>query len=360
MKNRFVYAFVTFLVITGIIVTCCDIATTHKNSTENDAGITVANVGNQSAETPEVTTKPTETPEATTNPTETPEVTTTPTETPEATTKPTETPETTTKPTETPEATTKPTEKPEATTNPTETPEATTNPTETPETQIKFTSEYISEDGFMPYALYTPSTINEDVETPLIVWLHGSGEVGVGKDTFFNSGLLKVMNKWRRQGFNAYVLCPQLAGNYNTGRWNKESTKDNLRSLIDKFIAEHNIDLDRIIIVGHSLGGQGALYMAHELPTYFSRCVVLSGYNPGIEISEIKIPTIGFVGTASAGEDSGSISYMKNYFMEAFGDESTFFFETSHSGVPGAVFSFDTDDDDKSDLIEWMLGEHEF
>ena len=212
----------------------------------------------------------------------------------------------------------------------------------------------------MPYALYTPSTINEDVETPLIVWLHGSGEVGVGKDTFFNSGLLKVMNKWRRQGFNAYVLCPQLAGNYNTGRWNKESTKDNLRSLIDKFIAEHNIDLDRIIIVGHSLGGQGALYMAHELPTYFSRCVVLSGYNPGIEISEIKIPTIGFVGTASAGEDSGSISYMKNYFMEAFGDESTFFFETSHSGVPGAVFSFDTDDDDKSDLIEWMLGEHEF
>ena len=201
MKNRFVYAFVTFLVITGIIVTCCDIATTHKNSTENDAGITVANVGNQPAETPEVTTKPTETPEATTKPTETPE----------------------------------------ATTNPTETPEATTNPTETPETQIKFTSEYISEDGFMPYALYTPSTINEDVETPLIVWLHGSGEVGVGKDTFFNSGLLKVMNKWRRQGFNAYVLCPQLAGNYNTGRWNKESTKDNLRSLIDKFIAEHNL-----------------------------------------------------------------------------------------------------------------------
>ena len=379
MRNRFVSAFVIFLIVIGIIVTCVDYVKTTTNSNEMEAGTAAVSsvtpeTTTKPTETPEATTKPTETPEATTKPTETPETTTKPTETPEATTKPTETPEATTKPTETPEATTKPTETPEATTKPTETPEATTKPTETPEatTQptetpeatepagITFESEYISEEGYMPYALFTPSSVNESEKTPLIVWLHGSGEVGVGEKTFFNSGLLKVMSKWRRQGFNAYVICPQLAGNYNTGRWNKESTRDNLQALLDKFIEEHNIDLDRIIVVGHSLGGQGALYMAHQLPQYFSRCVVLSGYNPGIDISEIKVPTIGFVGTANAGEDTGSISYMKQYFMEEFGDESTFFFETSHGGIPSAVFSFDTDDDDKSDLIEWMLGEFEF
>lgn len=167
---------------------------------------------------------------------------------------------------------------------------------------------------------------SESKKTPLIVWLHGSGKVGVGEETFFNSGLLKTLNKWRRQGFNAYVICPHLSENYNTGRWNKESTRDNLKALLDKFIEEHNIDVDRIIVVGHSLGEQCALYMAYELPEYFSRCVVLSGYNPGIDITKIKIPIIGGVGTESAGEDTGSISYMKQYFMEVFGDENTFFF----------------------------------
>lgn len=225
---------------------------------------------------------------------------------------------------------------------------------------ITFESEYIREDGVMPYALYVPSTLDESKKTPLIVWLHGSGEVGVGENTFFNSGLLKTMEKWKHEGFNSYILCPQLAGNYNTGRWNKETTRDNLQTLLDKFIAEHNIDTERIFIVGHSLGGQGALYMAHELPEYFSRCVVLSGYNSGIDISEIIIPTIGFVGTESAGEDTTSVNYMKNYFRETFGHDNTFFIETSHGGVPNAAFNIDSDDDNRSDLIEWLFGEFEF
>lgn len=351
--KRFVVIFAIILMGIGIIVTCCDLAskTPNSNGAEMQTSQTETSKETEGTEPPGTT--ETQAPETTETPetegTEVPETTGTPE------TEGTKVPETTEKPesegTQTPETTEKP-----------ETQDPTTSKDEegAHEEQIKFESQYISNDGVMPYALYTPSTINVSEKTPLIVWLHGSGEVGSGQETFFNSGLLKTMNKWRRQGFNAYVICPHLTGSYNTGRWNKESTKDNLQELLDKFIKDHNIDLDRIIVVGHSLGGQGALYMAHELPEYFSRCVVLSGYNPGIDISEIEIPTIGFVGTENAGEDAGSVSYMKKYFMEVFGDENTFFFETSHSGIPNAVFSFDTDDDDKSDLVEWMLGEFEF
>lgn len=343
MKVRFVVIFAIILMIIGIIVTCCDLANTTPNS--NEAAQTSQTEATTSKET-----EGTEPPETTE--TQTPETTVTP----EAEgTEGTKVPETTEKPesegTKVPETT----EKPDAQ-------DPTTGKDEegAHEEQIKFESKYVTDDGVMPYALYTPSTINESEKTPLIVWLHGSGEVGCGQETFFNSGLLKTMNKWRRQGFNAYVICPHLSGSYNTARWNRESTKENLQKLLDQIIDEYNIDPERIIVVGHSLGGQGALYMAHELPEYFSRCVVLSGYNPGIDISEIKIPTIGFVGTENAGEDAGSVSYMKTYFMEVFGDENTHFFETSHSGIPSAVFSFDTDDDDKSDVVEWMLGEFEF
>ena len=346
MKVRFVVIFAIILMIIGIIVTCCDLANTTPSS--NEAEMQTSQTETTSKETEETeTTETTGQPE--TEETQGQETTKTPE------TESTEVPETTEK------TGTEGSKEPEATEKPeTQDPTPSKDEEGAAEEHIKFDSKYIRDDGVMPYALYTPSTIDESQKTPLIVWLHGSGEVGVGEETFFNSGLLKTMNKWRRQGFNAYVICPHLTGSYNTGRWNKESTKENLQKLLDQVIDEYNIDPERIIVVGHSLGGQGALYMAHELPEYFSRCVVLSGYNPGIDISEIKIPTIGFVGTKNAGEDEGSISYMKKYFMEVFGDENTFFFETSHSGIPNAVFSFDTDDDDKSDLVEWMLGEFEF
>lgn len=225
---------------------------------------------------------------------------------------------------------------------------------------ITFDGKYISDGEVMPYALYIPSTIDETKKTPLIVWLHGSGEVGAGEKTFFNSGLLETMNNWKLDGFNAYVICPQLVGNWNTGRWNKEATRTNLQELLDKFMNEHNIDSEQVIIVGHSLGGQGALYMAHELPEYFSRCVVLSGYDSGIDISEITIPTIGFVGTSYAGEDGNSISYMKNSLAEVFGIQNVFSIETSHGAVPKTAFNLDSDADSRSDLVEWMLGEFEF
>lgn len=359
MKVRFVAVLAIILMVIGIFVTCFDNANTNPNSSEKEAESTTSVVQEdvQQSEENQTTETTGETQED-----ETPETEST------GETQGAETPSTET------------TEKPQETekkdpTNPTDNPttekteetgktDETEKPKETPSEyfgkDITFKSEYICEEGFMPYALYTPSTINESKKTPLIVWLHGSGEVGVGKDAFFNSGLLKTMNKWRRQGFNAYVICPQLAGNYNTGRWNKESTRDNLQALLDNFIENHNIDTDRIIVVGHSLGGQGALYMAYELPEYFSRCVVLSGYDPGIDIKGIKVPTIGFVGTENAGEDAASVSYMKKYCMEVFGDENIFFMETSHGGVPNAAFSIDTDDDDRSDLVEWMFGEFEF
>ncbi|MBQ7409871.1 MAG: alpha/beta fold hydrolase [Clostridia bacterium] len=255
----------------------------------------------------------------------------------------------------------------EATAEPTE---ETVAPTEPPivseyydqyfDESIEFSSEYISDGEVMPYALYTPSTLDETKKTPLIVWLHGSGEVGVTEGVFWDRGLPKTMNEWGLEGFNAYIICPHLAGNWNTGRWNKDTTKNNLQVLLDKFMMEHNIDTEQVIVVGHSLGGQGALYMAHELPEYFSKCVVLSGYNSGVDISEISIPTIGFVGTREAGEDGTSVNYMVGSMADAFGADKVISLQSSHGNLPRIVFNLDSDGNHRPDLVEWMLGEFEF
>lgn len=222
--------------------------------------------------------------------------------------------------------------------------------------EIMLESEYIADGNNMPYVLYTPSTLDEEKKTPLIVWLHGSGEVGVDSHTFMRRGLPEALSTWELEGFNAYIMCPHLAGKWNVGRWNAPAAKDNLKALIDEFIQEHKIDTENVLIVGHSLGGQGVLYMAHELTGYFSKGVVLSGYTPGVEISEIEIPMLGFVGTTGSGEDGASVSYMKNYFAKAFGEENLFQINTSHGMVPEMTFNIDSDGNNRSDVIEWFLG----
>ena len=224
-------------------------------------------------------------------------------------------------------------------------------------TDIIFEAEYVSNGEVMRHALYTPSSANEGGDIPLIVWLHGSGEVGSGKEALLNSGLPAVINKWDMEGFNSYILCPHLVGDWWANRWNKEEAKESLKKLLDWFISNYNVDTENIIIIGHSLGGQGALYMAHELQEYFSKCVVFSGYVSGIDNSEIEIPIIGYVGKSASGEDGTSENYMRNHFETVFGEDHTFFINASHSGVPKRAMHFDENENGCSDLVEWMFGD---
>ena len=220
---------------------------------------------------------------------------------------------------------------------------------------ITFSYEYISEEDVMPYGLFTPSTAKNNKKTPLIVWLHGSGEKNINKIDFPDRGLPYVLNTWTLEGFNAYVLCPHLTGKWNYGDWHNTKSKENIQTLIDKFTNEHNINTDKIIIAGHSLGAQGALYMAHELPDYFSKMVILSGFWTNVDISKITIPSIGYVGMISYGEHESSSNYMHRYFMPTFGQENTFIMQSSHSNLPFIAFNEDKDNNGNSDVIEWML-----
>lgn len=219
---------------------------------------------------------------------------------------------------------------------------------------ITFSYEWTPDSEHMPYALYTPSCADNYDEIPLIVWLHGSGEKGVSEGTFRTRGLPAVMENWSLEGFNAYVLCPQLYGSFNTGSWNNPTTMNYLKELIDIFISEYNVDPDKVFVSGHSLGGQGCLYMAHELPGYFTACVSLSPYYPNVDMTEVEIPTIAYVGTPEAGEDNTSYRYALQ-LQDILGEEAVTVMSTYHGGVPNMAFNLDKDENGCSDLIEWLF-----
>ena len=198
-----------------------------------------------------------------------------------------------------------------------------------------FTWSYNKSEDLMRYGLYTPSNADEYESIPLVVWLHGSVETGSSERGFYNSGLPNVLNNWKLEGFNAYVLCPHLM----SGDWSNTNTVSKLTALLDFFIAEYNIDTNNIVVVGHSWGGRGALYMAYHMSGYFSKAVALSPYHPGFDLSLISIPTISYVGTS---DDSGSKSFVNNKLKPAIGDENCFVIPAGHGGVPSAAFNDDT------------------
>lgn len=222
----------------------------------------------------------------------------------------------------------------------------------TSDKSITFSYEYKKDDGYMPYALYTPSTSKQsNKKIPLIIWLHGIGDVSGDEEELNDGGMPYAMNNWELEGFNAYVLCPHLTGKY-AHNWHNGTTRERLNNLTNKIIKEKNIDTSKIIITGHSLGGQGALYMAAK-NDYYYKMVVYSGYYPQTPINGIKIPAKAFLGGIS--EDEASVTHMEKFFSPVFGSENLITIEATHKTVPIVALNLDENKDNKSDLIEWML-----
>ena len=233
------------------------------------------------------------------------------------------------------------------------------NTTEFYSENITFTGRYLTDEeaGYgsgLNFGLYTPSTASKNQAIPLIVWLHGDGEKVVGGDSFMKRGFPEILNNWSLEGFNAYILCPHLKGSNSI--WDNSNIKDKLKTLIDSFVKEYNVDTSNIVIAGASRGGIGAMYMAANLPEYFSKCAVMCGYEGGSNYTKITIPTRGWVGKNSTLDSA--YSFMNGKFKKTFGEDNVFVLDTDHGGVPKKAFNLDEDNNGRSDVIEWMFGDY--
>lgn len=119
------------------------------------------------------------------------------------------------------------------------------------------------------YLLYKPHGSGDNSHLPLIVVLHGSGEVGGSVSKLKHREPYKRL-KSGAMVVNALVLMPQLP----KGSWGKASA--GLMRLINHIVSEYDCDTNRISITGHSLGGAGAVEMLLKYPNYFAAAAILS------------------------------------------------------------------------------------
>ena len=215
----------------------------------------------------------------------------------------------------------------------------------------KMVSTFVDNKGNgMSYMLIGPENVDPDAELPVIVYLHGSGEVGGGKSSLEKYNQPGgIIPSWNLDSFNGYIICPILSGNHNAGTWANKTAEGYIRELVSDFSSTHKVDKESIYIGGHSLGGMGAFYMADNADDIFSKAFVLSGYNHGsYNIDNISMPIIGYNGVSDS-------EFMSNQFAKQFGADNLVNVNAAHGAVPVNAFQRDADGNGRSDLLEWLL-----
>jgi predicted peptidase len=154
----------------------------------------------------------------------------------------------------------------------------------------------------LPYSLYVSSKVKKDQKAPLVVTLHGLGApqtIMMGKtaiDLAEEAGYILVApmgyntggwygspvgtgpGRGRGKGAPAAATAPTAAAKGPFGGFGGGNQPANLRELSEKdtmnVIAmvrkEFKVDDKRIYIMGHSMGGAGALYLGSKYPKMFS------------------------------------------------------------------------------------------
>lgn len=120
---------------------------------------------------------------------------------------------------------------------------------------FSFTSNVLD----IPGRLYIPPEAASDPSTPrpLILFLHGAGEFGRDNVAQVNGNIDNLLAEAKRRG--AFLYAPQTF--YG---WDDKSVTDDVITMLDRAIAEQNVDRRRICITGLSLGGDGLWNMLNR------------------------------------------------------------------------------------------------
>jgi predicted peptidase len=124
----------------------------------------------------------------------------------------------------------------------------------------------------MKYLLFIPDTYrdNEPKKWPLIMYLHGGSRRGDDTDKLREPGFGLPALLEKEKSFPFIVVSPLCP---NGEFW---TDTESLIVLLDKIEKEYAVDLSRVYLTGHSMGGFGTWYLAYKYPDRFAAIAPMS------------------------------------------------------------------------------------
>lgn len=124
--------------------------------------------------------------------------------------------------------------------------------------------------------------LSESTEAqPLVVWLHGGGEVGT--DNFKQLTENRGATVWTESGYDTSVLAVQFPENYGWKIYDNTEELTRMQDffevqmeLIDRLVSEGKVDPQRIYVVGPSSGGGGTFRFLMQYPNTFAGAIAIA------------------------------------------------------------------------------------
>ena len=123
------------------------------------------------------------------------------------------------------------------------------------------------------FTLSIPERAPDQGSSPLILVLHYAGE----PTRFYGRPLLEELIEPAFRPLYAYYVAPESL----SGQWHTEANEAFVMNLLEEVTGAYNIDADRIVVVGYSMGAIGAWHFITHYPEMFSAAVPISGFPRG-------------------------------------------------------------------------------
>jgi len=119
------------------------------------------------------------------------------------------------------------------------------------------------------YTLAIPDGYTGEESTPLIVSLHYGGEV----TPYYGRGLLQSLIEPVLRDLGAIIVAPDSAA----GSWTNPTSEQHVLELLDYIEAQYNIDANKTLLTGYSMGAAGTWYLAPRHPERFKAALAMAG-----------------------------------------------------------------------------------
>jgi dienelactone hydrolase len=128
----------------------------------------------------------------------------------------------------------------------------------------------------MPYRLFVPPDYDPQRKYPLVVWLHGAGEVGTNNTGPASHVVAhRLAARAKDPQYSSLVLVPQTHTGFGTG-WTL-SALSAVMDIIGLLEDQYSIDVNREYLTGMSMGGQGTWNFITHYPDKFAAALPVAG-----------------------------------------------------------------------------------